>query len=53
MVRSIQLKPESVFDWLHHYEFVRRLDFPSIDVVNVEDLTIKEVRQVAGLTIQA
>jgi len=31
----------------------RRLDVHSVDVVNVEHLTVEEVRQVAGLKIQA
>ena len=31
----------------------RRLDVHLVDVVNVEHLTVEEVRQVAGLTIQA
>ena len=38
MVKTIRFKPDGAL---------------SIDIVNVEHLTVEEVRQVAGLTIQA
>ena len=51
MVRTSQFKLDAALD----SAVVQRLDecLISTDLVNIEHLTVEEVRQVAGLTIQA
>ena len=53
MVRSIRFRPRLLPVGQHDRGESRRLDDHSVDLVNVEHLTVEEVRQVAGLTIQA